>query len=77
MKTPLSKPADACTRNLLEGRKDGLRVAEDKGQRTLLHVMARVGLTQEEALQASFKSHCVRRRHGCPFTDTPSNRFTL
>lgn len=34
---------------------------EDRGQRSLLHVMARVGLTEQEALQASFKSPYIKR----------------
>lgn len=34
----------------------------DKGQRTLLHLMANVGLTETEILQASFESPCIRRR---------------
>jgi hypothetical protein len=34
----------------------------DKGQRTILHLMARLGLTEAEVLQASFGSkHLVRR----------------
>src|SRR2546422_10225538 len=34
---------------------------QDKGQRSLLHLMANVGLTQSEILQASFKSRYIKR----------------
>jgi hypothetical protein len=34
---------------------------EDKGQRSLLHLMIKVGLTESEILQASFKSHHIKR----------------
>jgi hypothetical protein len=34
----------------------------DKGQRSLLHLMANVGLTESEILHASFKSRIIARR---------------
>lgn len=34
---------------------------QDKGQRSLLHLMANVGLTDSEILQASFKSRYIKR----------------
>lgn len=34
----------------------------DKGQRSLLHLMARLGLTEAELLQASFRSRLIERR---------------
>ena len=43
--------------------------ARDKGQRTILHLMARLGLTEAEVLQASFGSkHIVRRIAADPTT---------
>ena len=36
--------------------------ARDKGQRTILHLMARLGLTEAEVLQASFGSKRIVRR---------------
>jgi hypothetical protein len=33
----------------------------DKGQRTLMHLMIKVGLTESEILQASFKSRHIKR----------------
>ena len=33
----------------------------DRGQRSLLHVMTYVGLTESEALQLSFDSDCIGR----------------
>lgn len=35
--------------------------AGDKGQRTILHIMARLGLTEAEILHASFRSNCIKR----------------
>jgi hypothetical protein len=34
----------------------------DKGQRSILHLMARLGMTEGEVLQASFRSKCIERR---------------
>lgn len=34
----------------------------DKGQRTLLHLIAKLGMTEAELLQASFRSKKVQRR---------------
>jgi hypothetical protein len=34
----------------------------DKGQHTALHLMAKLGLTQDEVLQASFRSKVIARR---------------
>ena len=34
---------------------------EDKGQRSILHLVAKVGLTEDEILQASFRSKHIRR----------------
>lgn len=34
---------------------------DDKGQRTILHLMARLGLTEAEILHASFRSKCIVR----------------
>jgi hypothetical protein len=43
--------------------------ARDKGQRTILHLMAKLGLTEAEVLQASFGSkHTVRRIAADPTT---------
>jgi hypothetical protein len=36
----------------------------DKGQRSMLHLMARVGLTEEEVLKASFRSGVIKRTLG-------------
>jgi hypothetical protein len=33
----------------------------DNGERSVLHLMARVGLTEAEVLQASFRSNLIRR----------------
>lgn len=33
----------------------------DRGQRTMLNVIVNVGLTESEALQASFESGCIKR----------------
>ncbi len=35
---------------------------DDKGQRTILHLMTRLGLTEAEILHASFRSKCIKRR---------------
>ena len=35
--------------------------AQDKGQRSLLHLMVKVGLTESEILQASFDSRHIKR----------------
>lgn len=35
--------------------------AKDQGQRSLLHLMVKVGLTESEILQASFRSHHIKR----------------
>ena len=49
--------------------------ARDKGQRTILHLMARLGLTESEVLQASFGSkHIVRRIAADPTTSVPNAR---
>ncbi len=34
---------------------------KDKGQRSMLHLVARVGLTEQEVLQASFRSRHIAR----------------
>ena len=34
---------------------------EDKGRRSVLHLVARVGLTEQEILQASFRSRHIAR----------------
>ncbi len=34
---------------------------EDKGQRSILHLVARVGLTEQEIMQASFRSKHIGR----------------
>jgi hypothetical protein len=34
---------------------------QDKGQRSILHLIARVGLTEQEILQASFRSRHIGR----------------
>lgn len=36
----------------------------DKGQRSLLHLMAKLGMTEPELLQASFRSKYIVRRVG-------------
>jgi len=52
--------------NYLKAEKSAAR---DKGQRTILHLMARLGLTEAEVLQASFGSkHMVRRIAADPTT---------
>jgi hypothetical protein len=52
--------------NFLKAEKTAAR---DKGQRTILHLMARLGLTEAEVLQASFGSkHIVRRIAAAPAT---------
>ena len=33
----------------------------NKGQRTIVHLMARVGLTKDEILQASYRNHQIYR----------------
>ncbi|HEY1615106.1 MAG TPA: hypothetical protein VGF97_15575 [Rhizomicrobium sp.] len=43
----------------------------DKGQRTVLHLMVRVGLTEDEILQASFRSRHIKRLIA---TDPKTNR---
>jgi len=43
----------------------------DRGQRTLLHLVARVGLTEAELLQAAFDSRVIERRVG---TDPETKR---
>jgi hypothetical protein len=52
----------------LKGEKEN---ASDKGQRTTLHLMAHLGLTESEILQASFKSNHIKRSL---VTDSDSNR---
>lgn len=42
-------------------KESSINLREDRGQRSLLNVMARVGLTEEEALQASFRSRYIKR----------------
>jgi hypothetical protein len=44
-----------------EKRYAGSRTREDRGQRSILHLMARLRLTESEILQASFKSRHIRR----------------
>lgn len=34
----------------------------DKGQRTILHLVANLGLTEDEILQAAFRSKAITRR---------------
>ena len=34
----------------------------DQGQRSLTHLVARIGLTETEIMDASFRSKCIRRR---------------
>jgi hypothetical protein len=42
----------------------------DKGQRTMLHLMVRLGLTEAEVMQASFRSkHLIRRIAADPKND--------
>ena len=36
--------------------------SKDKGQRSILHLMAKLGLTESEVLQASFKSRHIKRQ---------------
>jgi hypothetical protein len=38
------------------------KLKEDKGQRSILHLVANVGLTESEIIQASFKSGHIKRR---------------
>ena len=33
----------------------------DKGQRTVLHLVARLGMTETEVVDAAFRSKCIRR----------------
>lgn len=42
----------------LKAEKDG---GGDKGQRTVLHLMAHLGLTEDELLRASFRSGVIKR----------------
>lgn len=35
---------------------------EDRGQRSVLHLMTKLGLTEAEILQASFRSRHIKRR---------------
>ncbi len=44
---------------LMDQKSDARR--DDKGQRSILHLMARVGMTEAELLHASFKSRHVGR----------------
>ena len=69
--------------NYLKAKKTAAR---DKGQRTILHLMAGLGLTEAEVLQASFGSkHIVRRIAADPTTlradaillECDHRRFTL
>ena len=41
--------------------KDARDAGKDKGQRSILHLIARVGLTEQEILQASFRSKHIGR----------------
>ena len=47
---------------LVEYLKSEKNVKEDKGQRSLLHLMANVGMTEAEILQASFRSKHIKRK---------------
>lgn len=42
--------------------KDQKNANVDKGQRSLLHLMAKLGLTEAELLQSSFRSKNIHRR---------------
>jgi len=51
-----------CLEDYLRSEKQkNITSREDKGQRSILHLMARVGLTESEILQASFKSRYIKR----------------
>ena len=45
--------------NYLKSEKEN---AADRGQRTLLHLMAKLGMTEAELLQASFRSKHISRK---------------
>lgn len=45
--------------NYLKAEKES---AVDHGQRSVLHLMARLGLTESELLSASFRSNVIKRR---------------
>ncbi len=49
----------------------------DKGQRTILHLIAEIGLTETEILQASFRSKCVKRRKSVDDKDNRTNAILL
>ena len=42
----------------LKAEKEG---GQDKGQRTVLHLVARLGMTETEVVDAAFRSKCIRR----------------
>jgi hypothetical protein len=55
--------------NYLKAEKAAAGAAGNKGQRSILHLMARLGLSEAELLQASFGSkHIVRRIAADPGT---------
>lgn len=53
-------------KNKIKSLEDYLRTerqaGKDKGQRSILHLVANVGLTEAEIIQASFKSRRIKRR---------------
>ena len=48
-------------RRLEEYLKAERDAGKDKGQRSILHLVARVGLTEQEIMQASFRSKHIER----------------
>ena len=61
----------AYSRYLYERRQKRLRLeaylkaerkaGKDKGQRTVLHLVAQLGMTETEVVDAAFRSKCIRR----------------
>ena len=49
-------------RKLEDYLKKEKEAGRDNGQRSILHLVARVGLTESEIIQASFKSEHIERR---------------
>ncbi|MDG2002390.1 MAG: hypothetical protein P8J20_03575 [Novosphingobium sp.] len=49
-------------RRLEDYLKAEMATGGDKGQRTILHLMAKLGLTESEILHASFRSNKIIRR---------------
>ena len=37
------------------------KVGHDEGQRTILHLVAHLGMTETEVVDAAFRSKCIRR----------------